>query len=414
MADLDLYDLVPYVSEPYSESHPDLHAAIARGFGLIPPEVDSARVLELGTSGGNNLIPIAAFIPGANCLGIDGSSRAIDSGRAKIAALGLKNIELRQARFEEPGELGEFDYIICHGVYSWVAPAARRLVLKIIAGHLAPNGVAYLSLNTFPGWHQRMPVRDLMRYYLNSAENITDPRQQIAEGRLVSAAMAEQTDRRDSIYRQTLNHAASQFSAMPDWYLFHDYLETENHPVYFSELIEEAKAAGLGYLADVVDNEVSIPEFAAELMRADKAAGAQTPRPREQQEQFYDFMVNRAFRRALFVGKEAAGAIRRTDLGPLERRKRYAATIPERPSVPPLVRCQAGEGSEITNYLHESIEISPFAAEVVKRMDGTLSAQQIADQIQAQGLGVKDDPKKTLLEVLETIDILQSMAVIMP
>ena len=409
---MDLYDLVPYVSEPYPESHPDLLAAIAAGFGLKPPPVDTASILELGSSSGNNLIPIAAFIPGSRCLGIDGSAPAVSSGKSRISALGLTNIELRPSRFEQLISPGQFDYVLCHGVYSWISPEIRRGVLKIIGESLAPGGLAYVSFNTYPGWHQRMPVRDLMRYYLNQAENIGDPRQQIAEGRLIAAATADQIDRRDLIYRQTMSHAASQFASMPDWYLFHDYLETENHPVYFHEFVAEAREAGLAFLADVVDNEISIPEFRQELERIDKLTGAASPRPREQQEQFYDFSVNRAFRRAILVRSADSSAIQREQAGRLERKVRYASKAGPTPAVPALVRLQAAEGKEITNYLHESIELSGFAAEVVKRLDGETTLQKIADELNLIGLGVAYDPLKTFREVQETVDLLLSMGVI--
>ncbi len=406
----DLYDKVPYVSEPYAESHPDLLYAIASSLGLAPPPVDAAAILELGSSAGNNLIPVAAYIPGTRCLGIDGSAQAVAAGNKTIAEVGLTNIELRHARFEEPGELGQFDYIVCHGVYSWIDLPSRTNLLRIVGSHLAPGGLAYLSFNTYPGWYQRLPVRDLMRWY-NTAEQITDPRQQIAEGRLVAAAIAEQTDRRDGIYRQTMNHAASQFSAMPDWYLFHDYLEIDNHPVYLSTMLEEARAAGLGFVADVELNEATTQGFTAELARLDKLTGRSSPRSREEQEQFYDFLINRAFRRVILTRVSDLPSLRPAP-GPFSRVVRHAMAAPGKPVVPGFVRYQAACGPEITNFHHESIELSPFAAEVVKRLDGTRTAQQVSDELLQAGAGVEGGPDKTFLEVVETIDLLLGLCVI--
>ena len=403
--------MVPYISEPYAESHPDLLAAIAGGFGLNPPPVDSARILELGCSAGNNLLPIAAFIPGTKCLGIDGSEQAIALGHKTISSVGLSNIQLRRVRFEEAGGLGEFDYVICHGVYSWITPAIRREVLNLIASNLAPNGIAYISFNTFPGWHQRMPVRELMRYHLNTSPPTTDARQEIAEARLIAAALADQTDRRDGIYRQTMNHASSQFTQMPDWYLFHDYLEEENNPVYFSEFAAETRSAGLKFIADVEQNEVSTPEFKAELERIDTITGATAPRSREEREQYFDFLVNRAFRRAVVCRADNPG-LSAAAPGTFSRQLRYATTVPPNPAVDPLVRYQAQNGNEITNYLHESIEISPFAAQVIRRLDGTNSIAQIAAQIGAAGEGGEHSPENIFNEVTETIDLLVTLAVI--
>ena len=63
--------------------------------------------------------------------------------------------------------MGDFDYIICHGVYSWVPDEVQDRILTISSTNLAPQGIAYISYNTYPGWHMREMIRDMMRFHAN-------------------------------------------------------------------------------------------------------------------------------------------------------------------------------------------------------------------------------------------------------
>src|SRR5688572_1513027 len=121
------YDEVPYSSYPYPQSHPNRLAVIATLFGMAPADVEKCRVLELGCASGGNLIPLAVEFPGSSFIGVDLSSRQIEEGVKTVKALNPTNIELRAASITdvEPS-WGTFDYIICHGVYSWVPPAVRE------------------------------------------------------------------------------------------------------------------------------------------------------------------------------------------------------------------------------------------------------------------------------------------------
>ncbi len=164
------YDVVPYFSAPFQATHPDRLATVATLFGLKPAPAERSRVLELGCAGGGNLIPMAVALPGSQFLGIDQSSRQVDQGQEIIAGLGLKNIALRVASLLDIDEsYGTFDYIICHGVYSWVRENVQDKILEICATRLAPTGVAYVSYNTLPGWHMQGMIRDMMCYHISQA-----------------------------------------------------------------------------------------------------------------------------------------------------------------------------------------------------------------------------------------------------
>src|SRR5262245_57118876 len=115
------YDDVPYENFAFVQTHPDRLATIARMFGLITPEVSTSRVLELGCASGGNLLPMAFNLPRAEFVGIDLSQRQIERGRETIAAVGIPNARLEHASILDISrDWGTFDYIICHGVFSWV------------------------------------------------------------------------------------------------------------------------------------------------------------------------------------------------------------------------------------------------------------------------------------------------------
>src|SRR5262245_16820704 len=169
---LTSYEEVPYESKPIPGSHPDSLATMAILCGMQPPPIDRCRVLELGCAAGGNLLPMAQTVPDGRFVGIDLSPRQVADGQALIDALGLTNLELRALSILDVGEdFGTFDYIICHGVFSWVPREVQDKILAICRRHLAPNGVAYVSYNTYPGWHLRGMVRDMLTYHARQFED---------------------------------------------------------------------------------------------------------------------------------------------------------------------------------------------------------------------------------------------------
>src|SRR4051812_16703911 len=160
-ATANIYDEIPYEAHSVTNSHPDRVATVARLFGLKPKRIDRCRVLELGCATGANLIPMAERHPGSTFVGIDYSIRQIETGRDAVARLGLTNVDLKHLSIMDAGaELGKFDYIIAHGVYSWVGPEVRDKILEICNTQLEPQGIGYISFNAFPAWHLRGIARE--------------------------------------------------------------------------------------------------------------------------------------------------------------------------------------------------------------------------------------------------------------
>ncbi len=294
------YDELPYASHAYAYSHPDRMSVVARLFGMSPAPLANCRVLELGCANGSNLIPMAAQMPDATFVGIDLSPRQVADGNARIAELGLANIELRAADLATVGpSLPVFDYIVAHGVYSWVPPPVQDALLRICGEHLSAQGVAFVSYNTYPGWRMRSTIRDVMLYHARQFEGA---KMQVQQARAVLDFIAQSTPREDSPYAKELKAEVEMLRAQPDAYLYHEYLEEVNLPLYFHQFVERAGARGLQYLGDA--------EFASMLPQNLAPAVAETLRKIAPDairvEQYMDFLRNRPFRQTLLVHRDIA------------------------------------------------------------------------------------------------------------
>jgi methyltransferase-like protein/2-polyprenyl-3-methyl-5-hydroxy-6-metoxy-1,4-benzoquinol methylase len=301
----DLYELVPYPDLSHSKSYVDRLAAVARVLGMEPPPVERCRVLEVGCASGGNLLPMAYGLPGSHFVGLDYSRRQIEAGREAVAAVGLANMELRQADILDlPDDLGQFDYIIAHGVYSWVPAPVRDALLAACRSHLAPQGVVYLSLNVYPGWHLMSIVRDIMFF---SSRNTDDPFEKARIGRETTLFLAEALAESDhpfgvflSRYAESVLKGAKGTDKGGDAFLLHDELSEVNDPVYFHDFARHIESHGLQYMAEAEFGEVSagrLSEAAAEWLRRTATSLVEV-------EQYMDFLHHRTFRQPLLCHRE--------------------------------------------------------------------------------------------------------------
>ncbi len=290
------YDRVPYKSHPMAQTHPDRLATLAILFGMEPAPAARCRVLEIGCGDGANLIPMALTLPASSFTGIDLARAPIETAAATARALGAGNCRLLHFDLSRltPG-FGEFDYIIAHGVYSWAPAAVRDRLLAVCRENLAPNGVAYVSYNTYPGCRLREITRDMMRYHTRGMAG--------AESRLKSAR--ELIDRMAAAESPSaaLREELRVVQSREAYVLFHDDLAETNHPVYFYEFVEHAGSHDLQFLAEAQFSsmqEAALSPAAAETVRA-FAAG-----DRIRTQQYLDFLKCRRFRQTLLCRAEIA------------------------------------------------------------------------------------------------------------
>jgi methyltransferase-like protein len=298
-AQANRYDEVPYDSHPRYATHPDCMATLATLLGMKPAPPRRCRVLELGCASGDNLLPLAEAFPDSRFVGVDLSTRQIDAGRSVAAVLGLHNLDLQARSILDVDEsFGEFDYIISHGVYSWVPEPVRSHLLTVCKRNLAANGVAYVSYNAFPGWRLREPVREMMNYHLRG---VSDPQECIAQSRALLDFLAQAAPSQDGLWAQLLREEKKLIGPERDSYLFHEHLEEENQPFYFYQFMERATAHGLQYLGEA-QGHLQLAAYPPEVQETLKGVSADLL----QLEQYVDFIRNRTFRRTLLVHDEVA------------------------------------------------------------------------------------------------------------
>jgi len=292
------YDEVPYTSYPFAQSHPDRLKTVAKLFGLPTPPLDFARVLEIGSSSGGNLIPFAIAFPGSTCLGIDNSKRQIAEGQKVIERLELPNIQLRHMDIlEVTPELGTFDYIIAHGVFSWVPTEVQEKIFRICKEMLAPNGVAYISYNTYPGWHMRGMIRDMMRYH---TERFNGPVIKVRQARALLDFLQQSVRDEKSAYTILLRQEVETIRRHADFYIYHDYLEDVNDPMYFYQFVERAEKHGLQFLAEARVGTMYTANFGPDVEKTLRVLATDLV----QMEQYMDFLRNRMFRESLLCHKD--------------------------------------------------------------------------------------------------------------
>ena len=242
------YDDLPYDSVPLPQTHPNYLAALAHLAGLAAPDPSAARILEIGCAEGGNLLPIACYWPQTRCTGIELSRVQAASGQALIAASGAANCRILHADLSAlPADFGEFDYIIAHGVYSWVPPAVQEALLARCARHLAANGVAYVSFNVLPGWASRQALRAEL---LRRMPGHDSPRAQVAAARRALEELAADFGGSPLRGFPDLEQEIAFLLRASPAYLFHEYLATHNAPETFARFRERAAGHGLACLGD--------------------------------------------------------------------------------------------------------------------------------------------------------------------
>ncbi|HVA51441.1 MAG TPA: methyltransferase regulatory domain-containing protein [Pirellulales bacterium] len=288
----EAYDEVPYESRAFVFTHPDALATIATLHGMTPPAVERCRVLEIGCAEGGNLIPMALGLPEGRFLGLDLSPRQVSEGARRVEQLALKNIDLRvMDLMDVDRSFGEFDYILCHGVFSWVPRPVQEKILSICSEHLAPQGVAYVSYNVYPGWRTRGMVRDMVLYHIDSAAPAGE---RVRQARQFLDFLVENCTSPKSVYASVLQEERDHWRKHSDAYLRHDQLGEVNEPFYFHEFAGRLVGHRLQYLSEatLTDSAATPSEEVRRKLGAYRDDAVRF-------EQYLDFLCERTFRRSL-------------------------------------------------------------------------------------------------------------------
>jgi predicted O-methyltransferase YrrM len=299
------YDATPYESTPHARLQPTRVAAAALWFGLAAPPASTARVLEIGCASGGHIIPLAARWPKARFVGVDLSPAQIAAGEARIQRLGLANIALGARSLDEIGAAdGAFDFIVCHGVLSWIAEPLREALFRVVSERLAPEGVAVVSFNVLPGWRLFQIARDSLILH---ARLQAEPEARTRRARELLDLLAEESNGRYS-YGRFWREEARRLAAGGEAYLAHEIFEDENDPLTFSDFCAALDRHALAYVGEC--------NVAANREDAMAPAGAASIRGLARgddrvREQYLDIFSGRAFREALITHAVRAGSVRR-------------------------------------------------------------------------------------------------------
>lgn len=294
------YNSFLYVSKPFSSTNINNLQAKAKMYGLKPVPLKGARVLELGASCGGNIVTQALYYPETTFTGIDLSGVQVKHGNDIINAIGLKNVTLLEKDILDIDEsFGTFDYIIVHGIWSWVPDVVKDKILSICNVNLSDNGIAYVSYNTYPGWKRLEQLRDIMLYSEKRAKD-----QDLLERTLYTKNVLKMVadtmniddrSRAQSAYK--INNIHNVLNSN-DYYVAHEYLEAFNDPVYVSDFIDRARKQGCAYIGDEVLQRSFITWLADDVTNNIRTLSHDNYVDKEQ---FYDYVYDTQFRMSLLT-----------------------------------------------------------------------------------------------------------------
>lgn len=303
-----IYSELGYKSMPFPYTTPATLEAYAALVGISAPNPKTARVLELGATYGGNIISQALFNPDATFVGIELSQEQVEKGNEVIANAGLINVSLIQSDIASIGsEIGTFDYIIAHGVYSWVDDGVKDALLRLIDEHLAEDGIAYISYNTYPGWHTMDEVRQLMMFS-NRDKTQFNHKEKVLHGKTIGSIVGSQILKYDNLKERNSKFLGALRSVMQkdEYYVGHDHLEPNNDPVYFYQFNDHLGAHNLAYLCDADLTLSMVRSFDADIADTlDKLA----LNDHVAQEQYLDFMLDTTFRKSIICKAKHAESI---------------------------------------------------------------------------------------------------------
>jgi SAM-dependent methyltransferase len=288
----DPYDELPYGDTAYFHTHPAHLGGLAVLCGLAPPALAGGRILEVGCGTGFNLVAMSRSLPDAEFVGLDASAVQVERARALAAAVGATNVRFLAGRVEELDDAeGDYDAIIAHGFYSWVPPAAQTALLELIRRRLEPDGLAYVSFNTKPGWNARGIVRDFLLGAVPAGGSPLD-RARAARERL--AAFVASLPDPESPYGRQVATLAKSLADEPDYYLLHEYFAEFNEALTFGEFAARLAAHGLQYVAEARFATSAFAQLGEDRKALD-AVGDDLVR----REQYHDYRWQRSLRQSI-------------------------------------------------------------------------------------------------------------------
>lgn len=241
---------VAYIPGFYPQMSPLAMRSVAAINGIAPPPTEGGfRWLELGCGLGRVVTTLAAAYPQGEFIGIDVNPEHTKAANHDISSGELDNARVITSDFANlPADLGSFEFIGIHGVYSWVSPDVRGQILQLAKSLLAPGGLLLVSYNAMPGWAHLQPLRGILRQYAalrrgDSLERIRDAFAYLVFLREKHAKYFEDNPVASSYVDGLLKQDPR--------YLAHEYLNEHWTSFYFADVVSAFGSAGLSFVGSL-------------------------------------------------------------------------------------------------------------------------------------------------------------------
>jgi SAM-dependent methyltransferase len=259
------------------ETMPSWLTTVAMLLGQQSPDLSKPfRYANLGCGSGLTDIVVAATWPNAEVWGFDFNPTHIADARRLAERAGLYNVTFVETSFADlarrpQADLPEFEFVVAHGILSWVSEGNRKCIFEIIRQRLRAGGLAYLGYNVAAGWSSLHPVRELMQLIGHADKKRSD----LAIGGILEAidGLREAGARYFDLH-PTVQERLTYLRQADPRYQAHELLTDDWHPLTFAAVADnmsEVKCSFVGSatLTDNIDV-VSVPPKMVPLLEAAK------------------------------------------------------------------------------------------------------------------------------------------------
>jgi SAM-dependent methyltransferase len=317
---------VQYTGNFYQFLSPAWLAYIAAVNGYPAPALDrDFTYCELGCGKGLTSLLLAAMHPNGVFHACDFNAEHVDYAQGLKAEAGIDNVRFHAKSFARmlEAELPAFDFIVLHGVYSWVPDPVRAQIREFARRKLKPGGLLMASYNALPGWAHLQPVRRMMQLHAAGAEGNSLDKARAAYAYVSALA------KNGAGYFRMVPEAARHVEQMAQKdirYVAHEYLTPHGDPFYFADVESAMASAGLAYAGNMTPAnnypELMIPETFRDRMPAGKSRSAL--------EMHRDFIADTGFRADLYTPQAAIEMPARLALEAFAAIAFCLANLPER------------------------------------------------------------------------------------
>jgi SAM-dependent methyltransferase len=241
---------VPYPRKFIEQLSPPQLRLVAALNGREPPPEEDFDYCELGCASGDTLTTLAAASPKARFVGVDLSAGEIAIARARAIRGELSNVTFVEQDFELllRDEGPAFDFIVAHGVWTWISAPKRNAMLDLVRARLKPGGLFYLSYNALPGWAAVEPLRRLMRDHTKGMPGT--PLDRARAGVAFAQRLAD-----SGVAYFGANPAAKSMLALIQKaglaYVVHEYFHADWEPMYFADVADTLARYELSFLGQL-------------------------------------------------------------------------------------------------------------------------------------------------------------------